>query len=84
MNAARSPALVLNYTRMASVTGERLAPEIGQPGYTVLECAPSEPRPDPLSGEGEPMRLGTREQTVDFDNRGARGAGPAVIFYIPK
>jgi hypothetical protein len=26
----------------------------------------------------------TSEQTVDFDNRGARGAGPAVIFCIPK
>ena len=26
----------------------------------------------------------TSEQTVDFDNRGARGAGPATIFCIPK
>jgi Collagen triple helix repeat (20 copies) len=26
----------------------------------------------------------TSEQAVDFDNRGARGAGPAMIFCIPK
>ena len=30
------------------VTGRRLAPDIGQPGYTVLECAPREPRPSAM------------------------------------
>jgi hypothetical protein len=35
-------------SQVRSLTGRRPAPDIGQPGYTVLECAPLEPRPSAM------------------------------------
>ncbi len=46
--AEGQPGLSTPDCQVRSLTGRRLAPDIGQPGYTVLECASLEPRPSAM------------------------------------
>jgi hypothetical protein len=54
------------------------------PQRCTLSCAENERVLNAYVVGGSSNPIHTNEQTVDFDNRRSRGAGPALIFCIPK
>ena len=54
------------------------------PDRCTLSCSDNERVLNAYVVRGSRAPNPTGEQTVDFNNKGARGAGPAVIFCIPK
>lgn len=54
------------------------------PQLCTLRCAENERVMNAYVVGASKTPIYTNEQTVDFDNRRARGAGPAFIFCVPK